>query len=364
MNVLEELYVRPFINAYRPLTRLGGATLSKEVVDAMASAARLSVNIRVMQQRVGAAIAILTSNEAAYVSCGAASGITLAVAACMAGIDPLKSSRLPDSSGMKNEVVVHRSDSIYKCGVAIRNAGAKIALYGTDQSGSEADLRAAINNNTAAILDVPRYASPKLEFPKLVAIAQEREIPVLVDVAFGVPPRETFWRFTRDAGADAVIISGGKGIGGPQSTGLVLGKKWIVEGCSYHGSPNDRIGRGMKVGKEELAGIYAAVKNAMSQDETFLWSERDRRLSHILAKLHGEPGISAIRRRGAHAHICFDRSKCSFSPVRAQQLLLSSEPSVYVETTEDGILISTECLADEQESQVAAQLLRLFRQAL
>src|SRR5207249_4338497 len=100
----------------------------------------------------------------------------------------------------------------------------------------------------------------KIPLEQIIAVARAHNLPVLIDAAFSVPPRDSLWKFTRDLGADAVFISGGKGLRGPQSTGLVLGKTWIIKGCAFHGIPNDRIGRGMKVGKEELAGIYAAVK--------------------------------------------------------------------------------------------------------
>src|SRR5271170_4607237 len=199
-SIYDELGVRPFINAYRPLTRLGGATLPGPVIDAMRQASLQSVDLRVLQHQVGAAIATMTGNEAAYVSCGAASGITLAVAACMAGTDAGRADHLPNTSGLRNnEVIMHRCERGYKSDVAINNSGAAIIDIGDPLGSDEADLRAAINQRTAAIFVHDAAPGGQVSVRRVIAIANERGIPVLVDAAFSVPPVDTFWKFTRDA---------------------------------------------------------------------------------------------------------------------------------------------------------------------
>jgi uncharacterized pyridoxal phosphate-dependent enzyme len=357
MGIYDELGIQPFINAYRPLTRLGGATLPPQVIEAMRQASLQNVDMRALQRKVGARIAAMTGNEAAYVSCGAASGITLAVAACMAGTNTEIAERLPNSMGLKNKVIMHRCERGYKSDVAISNAGALIVDIGTAEGSEEGDLRAGIDDCTAAIFVHDAAPRGQLPIEKVIAIARTKEIPVLVDAAFSVPPIETLWKFTRDMGADAVFVSGGKGLCGPQSTGLVLGKRQIVEGCAFHGSPNDRIGRGMKVGKEELAGIYVAVKLALERDDRKDRAAMLARLDRIIAYVKDMPGVLRRVVGGPRASLSFDRNIYDLTPEDARQWLLRTDPSIYVEPASDGIIISTECL-DEQYVDVVGRQIR------
>jgi seryl-tRNA(Sec) selenium transferase len=261
-GVYEELGVRSFINCRAPHTRFGGAVMAEEVLRAMAEAGRRGVALSDLQERAGRAIASLTRNEAAYLSCGAASGITLAVAACMAGLDEAAAARLPDTAGMPGRVLVAASDGGTECDAAIRASGARIAAVGTAAGASAGEWRAALaGEGVAAAVVLLADERPGAPVREVVALARAAGVPVLIDAAAAVPPRANLWRWTTGPdGADAIVVSGGKGIGGPQSTGLVLGRQAIVDGCAFHGVPNVRIGRGMKVGKEEMAGIYVAVK--------------------------------------------------------------------------------------------------------
>jgi L-seryl-tRNA(Ser) seleniumtransferase len=360
MGIYEELGVRPFINAYRPLTRLGGSTLPECVLDAMREASERSVDVVLLQQKIGDAIALLTQNEAAFVSCGAASGITLATAACIAGTDPVLSERLPNTDGMKNEVVMQTRDQGYKCDVAIRCAGGRIVHIGDKDGASEQDLSMAINEKTAALFVLPSDEPGKMAVEQMISVARAHNVPVLVDAAFGVPPKKTFWRYTRDMGADAVFISGGKGLRGPQCTGLVLGKRWIVKACAFHGFPNDRIGRVMKVGKEELAGIYAAVKFFMDQDEASDRQMRARQMDFIISCVEVIPNVTLQRLHRTRAMINFDSAEFGFTSASARQSLLNDVPSVYLELSDGKMLVSTECLQPGEEKVVANQLRKLF----
>jgi uncharacterized pyridoxal phosphate-dependent enzyme len=364
MNIYQQLGVRPFVNAYRPLTRLGGSRLPEPVVEAMRQASGSNIMLRTMQEKVGEAIAILTNNDAAYVSCGAASGIALAVAACIAGTDPVLADLLPNTVDMKNQVLMHTCDRGLKSDVAIRCAGGKIVNFGTNDVVTELDLVSAITRRTAAIFAHDLRHPAKLNLEQIVKIGREHQIPVLVDAAFSVPPKRTFWTFTKEAGADAVFISGGKGLRGPQSTGLVLGKTWLVNGCAFHGPPNDRIGRGMKVGKEELAGIYAAVKLFMERDERSDHDREERLLKHILESIETLPSVSCQELTSTKALISFSAQSSGLTPRAASRRLLESDPSVYLEPSQDGLIVSTECLEDGEEKIVANQLRILFRQDL
>jgi seryl-tRNA(Sec) selenium transferase len=357
MAVYDELGIRPFINAWRPLTRLGGAVLPEPVAAAMQEASRGTVDLRALQRLVGAAIAAMTGNEAVYVSSGAAAGITLAIAACMAGTNPLAASRLPDTRGLRNRVIMHRCERGYKSDVAIANAGAVIVDIGDADGATEVDLIAAIDANTAAIFVHDAAPGGHIPLSRVIPVARAFKLPVIVDAAFSVPPVETLWRFSREMGADAVVVSGGKGLRGPQSTGLVLGRHWIIEGCVFHGAPNDRIGRGMKVGKEELAGVYAAVKLALARPDAEYRGQVHAMMDAILEHIRGLPGVAPRGIGGPRVALAIDPTRYNLTPTYARGWLLRETPSVYVEPVADGIAISTECM-DQADARIVGERLR------
>ncbi len=297
MGIYEEIGVRPFINAGGWMfTRYGGTIMAEEVVAAMGEASRRFVNIYELQDRVGEAIAKMTGNEAAYVSCGAASGILLTVATCIAGRDEGLANRLPETNGLRNEVIMRRCGMGTEADAMVRGAGGRIVEVG----GEDRDVReiaGAMNERTAAVLLLASDGD-ELAVKDIVQAAREREVKVLVDGACAVPPKENFWRYTREMGVDAFIVSGGKGIRGPQSTGLVLGTREMIEGCKFHGSPNLRIGRGMKVGKEEFAGIYAAVKLFLKVDGEKETARERARIESIARAVGGLKGVRVRVTRG------------------------------------------------------------------
>ncbi len=326
MGIYEDLGVRPFINAADHYTRFGGSIMWPCAVEAMVEASRHYVNLFEMQTRVGEAIAGMTGNEAAYVSCGAAGGIALAVAACMAGTDPEKIERLPDATGMKNEVIMHRCARFYE-DIAIQAPGAVIVEMGDERGATEAQLDACINDRTAAVLTLSPWGR-MLPIDRIVDIAHARGVPVLVDAAFSIPPKANFRYFTRDLGVDAIIASGGKAIRGPQTTGLVIGKRSIIEGCAAHGNPNRAIGRTMKVGKEELAGIYAAVKHIMERDEDAVRKEINRMGLDIRKGLSSSSLVKSVRRSSDVVNIEIDLERFGCTDLEFERLLLDGYPSI------------------------------------
>jgi len=246
------LGVRPVINAAATLTALGGSLLAPPVVEAMRAASTNFVDLVELQTAVGERLATLTGNEAGYVSAGAWAATTQLVAACMAGSDPAQVAALPATDGLaRTEVVVHPAQR-FGYEDAVRVAGATIT--------SEVGPRTACVLWFAGARFAP--GAPSLE--EVVATA---DVPVIVDAAAQIPPIATLWRYTVELGADAVIVSGGKGLRGPQSSGLVLGRRALIEACRAHASPHHAVGRGMKVGKEELLGLLAAVEWSLAQDE-------------------------------------------------------------------------------------------------
>lgn len=267
MGIYQELGIRRVLNANATLTRLGGSILAPGVAEAMAQAGEWFVDLPELQQAVGREIARLTKNEACYVSSGAAAGLTLLTATCMTGLDPDLRARLPFTEGMKNEVIIH-SHTRVGYDFALSMPGVRLIEIGSPAGTTAADLEAAITPRTAAMWYFPRCELERGELPleTAVEILRPRGIPVLVDAAAQLPLKSNLWTFTQ-RGADAIVFSGGKGLRGPQSTGLVLGRQDLIDGCAFHGPPNPFIGRGMKVGKEELCGCLAAVRWYLDFDE-------------------------------------------------------------------------------------------------
>ena len=290
---LRELGLRPVINAAGTLTRLGGSLVAPGVPEAMAEGSRHFVDLPALQRAVGERIARLTNNEAAYVSSGAAAGIVVSVAACLAGTDPGRIAGFPSLHGFeKTEVIVqHTQRNGYD--YAIRQTGATLV----EIDGTAEALDSAITDGTGAVVIFAgeRLAAGALPVGTVIEIAHRHNVPVIVDAAAQIPPISNLWHFTRDLGADIAIFSGGKGLRGPQSAGLVLGRAALIEGCIANGSPNASIGRPLKVGKEELFGMLAAVEWSLVQDEPATIARYEAIVAGWLAGLHGSPGVTAER---------------------------------------------------------------------
>ena len=292
-EVYRRLGIRPIINASATLTRLGGSVMPEVAVKAMAEASQHFVPLDELQDRVGERIAELTGNEACYVSSGAAAGIAMSVAACIAGTDLSLIAAFPYLENVaKNEVVIHVSQR-NGYDYAARQTGAHVIEIG----GTAEELRAAIGERTACILWFAgaHFADGALPVEDVIAIGHEHGVPVIVDAAAQVPLLANLSRFTRELGADLAIFSGGKGLRGPQSSGLVLGRPDLVAGCRLNGSPNHSLGRPMKVGKEEMVGLLAAVEYALDQDEPALLAGYEAMVQRWIDGLAGIPGVTAER---------------------------------------------------------------------
>lgn len=267
-QIYEQLGVKPIINCATTYTRLGGSIMAPHVAQAMADSAGVFVNMFDLQAAIGDRLAAITHNEAAYVSNGAAAGLALATAACITGEDVTLMARLPmQTDGLKNEIVVHRTQRNWY-DIAVRQVGVKLVEIGHILETFPWELDAAINERTAAVLyfagtHLNRNTLP-LEY--VVERAHARGVPVIVDAAAQVPPVENLWKYTREIGADVAIFSGGKNLAGPQSSGLVVGKAEIIRAMRLNGPPHQRIGRAMKVSKESMIGLLAAVEHYITLD--------------------------------------------------------------------------------------------------
>ncbi|MCA2229507.1 hypothetical protein [Nonomuraea aurantiaca] len=285
--------VRPVINASATLTALGGSLMPPSALKAMTEGAAHFVDLPELHDRVGERLAALTRNEAACVTSGAAAAITLTVASCVGE---------PARAFPADAEVVMFSSQRNGYDYAARLTGARVVEVGP----SIEELRAALVRRPACVLWFAgaHYAAAALPIEDVIRVARELAsagptgppaVPVIVDAAAQIPPVSSLWRFTTELGADAVIFSGGKGLRGPQSSGLVLGKRWIVDRCRAHASPNQEIGRGMKVGKEELLGLYAAVEWTLEQDEEALLASYEQIVDRWIVGLRGVPGVVAER---------------------------------------------------------------------
>jgi L-seryl-tRNA(Ser) seleniumtransferase len=312
MTIYETLGVRRVINASATLTRLGGSLMPSPVVAAMAEASGAFIDLPELQRKVGARIAELTHNEAAFVSSGAAAGITASVAACIAGTDPQLIDVFPYLEGVeKTEVIVwHSQRNGYD--YAARQTGARLVTIGPE----DGELQEAISTRTACILWFAgeHYARDAMPIDEVVKIAHAREIPVIVDAAAQIPPISNLWHFTRDVGVDIAIFSGGKGLRGPQSSGLVLGRRDLIDACRANSSPNQTIGRPMKVGKEELAGLLAAVEWSLAQDEAAVIAGYEQSVQLWLDGLANLPGVQAKRGYPSEAGQPHGRAIIRFGP--------------------------------------------------
>src|SRR5581483_4317656 len=191
------------------------------------------------------------------------------------------------------EVIIHRSQ---RNGYdhAARQTGAKLVEIGMAHSTQRWELEAAITPQTTCVLYFAgaHYATGALPLDNVVAVAHAHNVPVLVDAAAQIPPIANLWHFTRELGADVAIFSGGKGLRGPQSSGLVLGRRDLIEACHANGSPNQSLGRPMKVGKEEMLGILAAVQWSLDQDESAVLAGYEATVNRWLAGLSEVPDVT------------------------------------------------------------------------
>jgi uncharacterized pyridoxal phosphate-dependent enzyme len=330
-DVIGELGVRSFINAAGTFTALTGSLMRPEVVAAMQVASRKYVRLEDLHTVVGARIAGLLGCEAALVTSGCASALSLATAACVAGCDPEKIRRIPDTHGLKNEVLVQKT---HRVGYdhAIRNAGVRLIEVETPE-----DLEAAINKRTAMMFFL-NFANPKglIHHEEFVAIGKKHKIPTLNDAAADVPPVENLWKYTK-MGFDLVGFSGGKGLRGPQSSGLLLGRKDLIDAARLNNSPNgDTLCRTNKVNKEEIIGMLVAIERYLKEDHAATWKEWEARCQRIAGALAAFPDVKStvfvpeIANAVPHLKITWDETKRGVTLAQLIKKLREGSPSIEV----------------------------------
>jgi D-glucosaminate-6-phosphate ammonia-lyase len=330
-DVIKELGVRPCINAAGTYTALTGSLMPPEVIAAMQIASRQYVRLNELHDAVGKRIAELLKCESAMVSAGCASALSLATAACVAGNDPERIRRIPHTTGMKNEALVQRT---HRVGYdhAIRNAGVHLIEIETAE-----ELEKKINERTALLFFL-NSSDPqgKIHHEEFVALGKKHKIPTLIDAAADVPPVENLFRYTK-IGFDLVAFSGGKGLRGPQSSGLLLGRKDLIAAARLNNNPNsDSICRTNKVNKEELVGMLIALELFLARDHAAVWKEWEARASRITQALsefkdvRTEVQVPAIANAVPHLHIRWDYEQRQLTPSQMADKLRDGEPSIEV----------------------------------
>ena len=263
----ERLGVSPITNAAGSITRLGGTRTRPETLELMSQAARVMVNIEDLNRAAGKELARLTGAEAGFVCSGAAGGLVLQAAAVITGNDPVKMRQLPNTDGLKNEIVIHTMHR-FPYDQAYRAAGARMVEFGDYLFAHPWQLEGAINERTAAVayLCAPFSSNKVMPLENVCEIAHAHDVPVIVDAASMLPPRANLYRYLR-AGADMVVYSGGKGIRGPQGSGIMVGRADLIEAAAAQANPAQFLGRGMKVAKEEIIGLVASLAAFVEEDE-------------------------------------------------------------------------------------------------
>lgn len=350
----ESIGVRPLINCKGTFTIISGSLMLPEAVQAMCEASKAYVHLDELMDRVGERIAELMQVEWGIVTNGCAAALCQVTAACVAGTDLEKMRRLPDTTGMKNEVIVQPSHRhIYDH--AIRMVGVRMVEVETAEA-----LEAAIGEQTAMIAvfgDAGDRGTISVE--EMARIGHKRGVPTFVDAAAERPDVPN--RYIVE-GADAVAYSGGKCLRGPQASGLVLGRKDLLQAAFLNGAPHHALARPMKAGKEEIMGLLAAVEQWVVRDHEAEWKEWERRLRVIADAISDIPSIRTEVEQPGRSNVApvlairWDPDTVRMSPEEARKQLYEGDPRIEMPTNEGGLSVMPYMMEADEEVVVAGRL--------
>jgi uncharacterized pyridoxal phosphate-dependent enzyme len=331
-----------------------------EVVAAYEYASKTFVRLNELHDACGKKIAEMLGAEACMITSGAAAALTVGTAACLTGMDNKKVQQLPDITGMKTEVIVQKSHR-YGYDHAVRNCGIKMVEVET-----VADLERAVNPNTAMMLFFNANNNVgQIKDEQFVALGKKHKIPTFNDASADVPPVGNLTKWVK-MGFDLVTFSGGKGMRGPQSAGILLGSKDLIAAARLNGWPNsDAIGRGMKVNKEELLSMMVTIESYLKRDHAADWKEWEKRVKLIGDSVGSIPSVSTeqiqfeIANAVPHARIKWDQSKVKISVADVVKKLKEGEPSIEVNpsSNKEQLVIGVWML-EPGEAQIVAKRLR------
>ena len=356
-DYFREMGIRPFINAAGTYTAMTSSLMPPEVMEAIQYASEHYVMLDELHDRVGERIAALVRSEAAMVTSGAASALTLGTAAVLTGTDRQKIVALPNLTGMKSEVITQKSHR-FGYDHAVRTCGVRLVEVETRE-----ELERAIGDQTAMMLFYNANNNVgQIKDAEFAQIGKRRGIPTLNDAAADVPPVDNLWKYTQ-MGFDLVAFSGGKGIRGPQSAGLLLGRKDLIAAARLNGPPNsDTVGRGMKVNKEEMLGMLVALELYVKRNHEQERREFDRRAETIQKSVTGLPGVKAeifvpeIANHVPHIRISLDAAATKKTAADAVRSLREGEPSIGTRAEAGAIIIGVWMMRAGEEKIVARRL--------
>ncbi len=369
LNVYEALGVRPVINAFGTITYLGGSLMPPEVIAAWTEAAQHFVNIYELQDKVGERIAKLLKVAAAMVTTGASGAIVLGTAAAVTRGAKDLIRRLPDTTGMKNEVILQKSHHSHYDN-QLTDVGVKLIDVETP-----ADVRRAVNQRTALMFYMNIAVDDgKISREEWVELGRKHKVPSLLDAAADVPPVERVTEYHK-LGFDLIALSGGKAMRGPNDTGLLLGRKDLVEAAKRNTNPNGQtLGRMMKVGKEDMVALLAAVERFVHIDPESERREWERRIGVIEGAVKDIPSVECeriipeIANHVPHLQIAWDEKRVRITRARLTKELADGDPSILIGrvsgTGDKGVLISVFVLKDGEDRIVAERLRTIFRKAV
>jgi L-seryl-tRNA(Ser) seleniumtransferase len=364
-SVYEALGLKHVINATGTVTVLGGSLMPPEVVAAWVGASRHFVNLLDLHDRVGQEIARLAGVEAALVTTGAAGALLLGTAAAVTRGDRERIGRLPDTAGMRNEVILQKAHhSCYDN--QLTDVGVRLIEVETP-----AEVRRAVNERTALMffLNVAEPAG-RIAGAEWIDLARRHRVPTLLDAAADGPPLERLSGYNR-MGFDLVAISGGKALLGPNDTGLLLGRRALIEAAKRNANPHcGTIGRMMKVSKEDMIALLAAVERFVKLDHQAEWREWQRRITVIedavreVPTLRCERIVPPVANHVPHLLLTWDERRLKVTRTGLTRALMESDPPIQIGrvsgTGDHGVLISVLTLQPGEECVVADRLRALL----
>ena len=365
IGVYERLGVRRVINAWGVATELGGWGQSERVTRAMEEANRGTVEMQELLRKSGDFIADLLGVEAAFVTSGGAAAQALSVAACMAGTDPDRIARLPDTTGMKNEVVIQKRNR-YMFDRCYTLTGANLVDAGDDDGTTEDDLAAAIGPNTAA---VAYYIQPPIDdaivsLEDTVALARSRGVTALADACSQIYPLDYFRRCAQSAD---LVTFGAKYMGAPHSAGFVCGKRDLIDAVSaqsfvtYHYDGGRAVGRAMKIDRHEIIGVVTAIEDWFTMDHEERILEYEARFANIDDALGDVDGVSTRRIEVPHyvpymMLVDVDESVVGKTAEQVRVELDNGSPRIWVGAEDGSLRVVVNCMSDEETAVVAERL--------
>lgn len=364
-DLFKELGVTPVINAGVTMTFLSGSLMLPEVLEAINSTAHDFANMYELQDKVGGKIAEMLHVEAAMVTSGAACAILLGTAAAITGTDQNKIKQLPNLPAPRPEVIMQKSHR-YLFDQAVTTSGARIV-----EVEGPAEMEKAFNSNTVMALFFNAAKNSSVTREEFLAISKQHNIPTFIDAAADVPPVENLFKYQK-MGFDLVTFSGGKMIRGPQSAGLLFGRKDLIEAAKLNHSPHEApIGRPMKVNKEEMFGMYAALKAYLERDHKKEWADWLSRCERVRLQLQTVASVKSetvVEEGPANAfpsvHVTWDQSKLRTTPKEVLAAMKSGTPSIVANANDKTLIVGVVLLKPEQVDIVARIVKEILQRAV